>query len=104
MSGWTTSYRWAGVKRNEIMGLLRHDARNVDRANGKEATHSNTLINSKYTHLNEAWVNDGEGKLVPMTDVSQAIAFLNKKLVEVQPVRKSRDGTMKKMRSARMRT
>ncbi len=97
MSGWTTSYRWAGVKRNEIMGLLRHDARNVDRANGKEATHSNTLINSKYTHLNEAWVNDGEGKLVPMTDVSQAIAFLNKKLVEVQPVRKSRDGTMKKI-------
>lgn len=91
MAEWSTSYRWSGVQRSNVVGLLRHDARDVDRQNGVEVAHSNALIDSSLTAMNESWVNDGAGRLVPMKKVEQAVAFLDRKIASARNSRTVKD-------------
>lgn len=84
MTEYSTSYRWEGVKRNDFVGLLRHDARDVDRENGREIAHSNQMIKPDFTSRNVSFVNDGTGRLVPMTDVQQAVDFLDMRISQTQ--------------------
>lgn len=94
MDGWTTSYRWAGVTRGNIGGLVRHDCRDVDLANGVEVEHSNEDIDASMTHLNETKVNDGSGRLIDCTSSQQWIAFLDRRISETQNTRTLKDGTI----------
>lgn len=90
-TGWSTTARWSGVTRGDFIGLLRHDARDVDRQNGREVSHSNTFIDPQHTARNVTLVNDGTGKLVPMTRVEEAIDFLEKKIDSARNVRQVKD-------------
>ncbi len=92
MSGYTTSYRWAGVTKSKVGGLIRHHARDVDRQNGEEVHHSNEKVDPSRTHLNETMVNDGTGQMVPCTDRKQWHAFMDKRLSELQNTRTLKDG------------
>jgi hypothetical protein len=92
MGGWSTSYRWAGVTRANVAGLLNHDVRDVDLANGVEVTHSNRQIVPSRTHLNESWVNDGTGTLVPCQKSQQWLDFIDKRTAQTQNSRTLKDG------------
>ena len=94
MSGHTTSYRWAGVTRANVGGLVRHNARDVDLMNGVEVTHSNDDINPAMTQHNETMVNNGSGKLIPCTNSKQWMAFLDKRISEAQNIRTLKDGSV----------
>lgn len=91
MTEWSTSYRWAGVTRDNFVGLLRHDARDVDKQNGQEVAHSNSQIRPAYTELNVSLVNDGAGNLVPMKRVEEAIAFLDNCIAGSRNTRQVKD-------------
>ena len=93
MSDYTTSYRWAGVTRADVKGLLRHDARDVEKQNGTEVAHSNTNIDARFTAMNTTLVNDGAGNMVPMRRVQDALDFLDARLAETQNKRVRKDGT-----------
>ena len=92
MTGWTTSYRWNGVTRSNVVGLIRHDVRDVDLSNGVEVTHSNRDIDPSMTALNETMVNDGTGRLIPCTKAEQWIAFLDRRIAETGNTRRLKDG------------
>lgn len=89
---YTTSYTWRGYQRSEAKRLLRHDARDVERAQGKEAVHSNQMIRPEWTARNQTFMNDGNGRLVPMTSVDDAMEFLDQRLSELQNTRTLKSG------------
>lgn len=91
--GWTTSYRWAGVRRSDVAGLIRHDVRDVDRKNGVEVSHSNTGIVSSKTLLNETVVNDGNGGFRRCAASREWLDFIDKRVSEARNFRTQKDGT-----------
>ncbi|GAA1150094.1 plasmid recombination protein [Nesterenkonia lutea] len=94
VTGWTTSYRWNGVTSDNVAGLVNHHARDVDRANGVEVKHSNDRVNPALTHLNETLVNDGTGRMIFCTTSKQWLAFMKKRLAELQNTRTLKDGSV----------
>lgn len=73
----------------EAGGLVHHDARDVDLANGCEVEHSNEDIDPARTHLNTTVVTDGKGGWIPCTDTRQITASLDARLAHVKkPLRK----------------
>lgn len=97
MGEYTTSYTWKGFPRSEAKRLLRHDARDVEAEQGKEATHSNRLIRPEWTARNVTLMNDGAGNLVPMTRVEDALSYFVHRLGELQNTRTLKDGTVVKV-------
>lgn len=94
---YTTSYTWRGYQRSEAKRLLRHDARDVERAQGNEAVHSNQMIRPEWTARNQTFMNDGNGRLVPMTSVDDAMEFLDQRLSELQNTRTLKSGKVVKV-------
>lgn len=96
VSGWTTSYRWAPVRREKVRGLVNHHARDVDAQHGREVSHSNEGIVADRTRLNLTMVNDGNGGFVECTDSEQWIEYLDSRLDEVGHTwRTQKDGSRK---------
>ena len=96
VSGWTTSYRWAPVRREKVRGLVNHHARDVDAQNGREVSHSNEGIVADRTRLNVTMVNDGNGGFVECTDSKQWKDYLDGRLEEVGHTwRTQKDGSRK---------
>lgn len=83
--GYTLSFI-ADVKcgMGDVYGLLHHDARSVDQANGCETRHSNKDIDSGRTRLNDVVVSDGKGGWVPCTDTRQIMSALSDRLSHVK--------------------
>lgn len=54
--GGSVSHRQAGVKRSAVAGLLRHNFRDIDLANGVVTSHSNERIRPERTGNNETWM------------------------------------------------
>ena len=96
VSGWTTSYRWAPVRREKVRGLVNHHARDVDAQHGREVSHSNEGIVAERTRLNVTMVNDGNGGFVECTDSKQWTEYLDSRLDEVGHTwRTQKDGSRK---------
>lgn len=96
VSGWTTSYRWAPVRREKVRGLVNHHARDVDAQHGREVSHSNEGIVADRTRLNVTMVNDGNGGFVECTDSGQWKDYLDGRLEEVGHTwRTQKDGSRK---------
>lgn len=92
MGEYTTSYTWKGYRKSEATRLIAHDARDVEEEQGKVRSHSNQLIRPEWTARNVTLMNDGAGKLVPMTSVEDAHAYMEKRLGELQNTRTLKDG------------
>ncbi len=98
MGEYTTSYTWKGFRKSEAKRLLQHDARDVEEEQGKARVHSNQLIRPEWTARNVTLMNDGEGNLVPMTSVEDALSYLDQRLGELQNTRTLKDGRIVKVK------
>lgn len=88
--GYTLSFV-ASVKvgHGDVTGLLHHDARDVDREQGREVRHSNKDIDPARTPGNETIVSDGQGGWMPCSDISQIEDAIDARLAHVtKPLRK----------------
>lgn len=88
--GYTLSFT-ASIKvgRGGVVGLLHHDARDVDREHGDEVRHSNKDIDPSRTPSNETIVSDGNGSWIPCSDISQIEDAIDARLETVtKPLRK----------------
>lgn len=72
------------IKAGGLGGLLRHDARDVDRENGEEVQHANKAIDPARTAENETLVSDGEGGFKPCTSRAEIEAALEARLKAVK--------------------
>lgn len=88
--GYTLSFEASvKVQRGAVTGLLRHNARDVDREQGQEVRHSNQDIDAARTLDNETIVADGKGGWMPCSDISEIEAALDARLRDVKkPLRK----------------
>lgn len=92
MAGYSTSVRIEGRQRANVVGLLRHNLRDVDLANGVEVAHSNEDIDADRTALNVTMVNDGRGGFIQCTDLKQAVSYLDRRIGEARNTRTLKDG------------
>lgn len=98
VSSWSTIYRWAPVKRGDVRGLVNHHARDVDRENGREVSHSNLGIAADRTEENLTFVNDGNGRFVQCIDSQQWVDYLDRRLEDVgHTVRTEKDGSQREV-------
>lgn len=77
-------------KRNNVKGLIYHNARDVDMRNGIKRNHSNSSIDSDYTLNNQTYYYNSKTKrFEECTDVSQIENALQERLAMVKrPLRK----------------
>lgn len=86
---YTTIYVFAGVKRENLKTLLRHECRDLDRAEGKEVTHSNKLIRSHLTDLNATYTCDGKGGFRALGSVDEICDFVDDKIASARNFREN---------------
>ena len=88
--GYTLSFMASvKVQRGGVAGLLHHDARDVDREQGREVRHSNQDIDPARTATNETIVADGQGGWMPCSSIDQIEAAIDARLANVtKPLRK----------------
>ena len=77
-------------KKSDVMGLLHHNARDVDIRNDIYMNHSNDCINSDYTKYNQTfYYNQDEAEFKKCTDIRQIYDSLSKRLKSVKrPLRR----------------
>ena len=97
MDEFTASYSWKGFQRSEAKRLFRHDARDMEAEQGKEAACSNKLIRPEWMARNVTLMNDGAGNFVPMASVEDAMAIVDQHLSALQNTRTLKDGTVVKV-------
>lgn len=88
--GYTLSFEASvKVQRGRVVGLLRHNGRDVDREQGREVQHANWDIDAARTPDNETLVADGSGGFRLCADLREIRAALDRRLADVKkPLRK----------------
>lgn len=88
--GYTMSFEASvKVQRGQVSGLLRHNGRDVDKAQGREVRHANQDIDPARTADNETLVSDGQGSWRSCGDLGEIEAALDARLQAVgKPLRK----------------